>query len=150
MATMFALQVPQAAPCPSPHAFHCSVHANLIKPPNINYHNLHALGTRCNHACQSLPWRAHRRRFAPTAAARAASAAANETPAVIEQLYRNGGQPALSGRWGVAVQRLPGKGRCIVSTRDLRPGDLLIASEPLAYVTCPGGISPEADVLADA
>lgn len=50
----------------------------------------------------------------------------------------------------MAVERVPGKGRCIVSTQDLRPGDLLIASEPMAYVTCPGGISPEPDMLADA
>ncbi|GIL93445.1 hypothetical protein Vretifemale_20848, partial [Volvox reticuliferus] len=77
----------------------------------------------------------------------ATSIDAGTNPLWLDKLYCKAGftPPELQG--AVRVVKLPGKGRGIIANADLEPGQLLLVSKPIAYITCPMGSIPSPEDL---
>ncbi|GIL50513.1 hypothetical protein Vafri_6689 [Volvox africanus] len=68
-------------------------------------------------------------------------------PECLDNVYCNAGFTPPEVLRAVRVVNLPGKGRGIIADADLEPGQLLMISKPLAYVTCPMGSIPSPEDL---
>lgn len=69
-------------------------------------------------------------------------------PVWLEDMYVNIQTTAPEYMGAVQVVELPGKGRGVVATEDLQPGQLILSSKPLAYTTTPMGSIPPPEELA--
>ncbi|GLI63619.1 hypothetical protein VaNZ11_006634, partial [Volvox africanus] len=68
-------------------------------------------------------------------------------PVWLDNLYCKAALTPPELQRAVHVAHLPSKGRGILANTDLEPGELLMVSKPLAYVTCPMGSIPSAEDL---
>ncbi|GLC36351.1 hypothetical protein PLESTB_000770900 [Pleodorina starrii] len=71
-------------------------------------------------------------------------------PAWLEQIYCDASFTAPEHQGLVQVAEIAGRGRGVIAAANLEPGQLVLVSKPLAYVTCPMGAIPSPEELVDA